>query len=65
MKYLYCLLEKIGELAIGAVMLLVASVLFVSGFTALVPLVGILIAVPIVAFSIRFFSAPLSKTCSF
>ena len=65
MKYLYCYLEKIGELVIGVLMLLIAIVIFIFGFTALVPVVGILIAVPIVALSIRFFEAPLSKTCSF
>jgi predicted PurR-regulated permease PerM len=39
-------------------------VFFIFGFTALVPVVGIFIAVPIIALSIRFFRAPLSKTCS-
>ena len=64
MKYLYCYLEKIGELVIGAVMLLIAILFFIFGFTAMVPVVGIFIAVPIIALSIRFFRAPLSKTCS-
>jgi hypothetical protein len=30
----------------------------------MVPVVGIFIAVPIIALSIQFFRAPLSKTCS-
>ena len=64
MKNLYCYLEKIGELGIGAVLLLIAILFFIFGFTAMVPVVGILIAVPIIALSIRFFRAPLSKTCS-
>jgi len=64
MKYLYCYLEKIGELVIGAVMLLIAIVFFIFGFTAMIPVVGIFIAVPIIALSVRFFRAPLSKTCS-
>ena len=64
MKYVYCYLEKIGELGMGAVLLLIAILFFIFGFTAMVPVVGILIAVPIIALSIRFFRAPLSKTCS-
>ena len=65
MKYLFCYLEKIGELVIGAVMLFVAILFFIFGFTALVPVVGILLAVPIIALSMRFFETLLSKTCSF
>jgi hypothetical protein len=65
MKYLSCYFEKIAELAIGAVMLLIAILSFIFGFTAMVPVVGILVAVPIFALSIRFFGASLSKACSF
>ena len=65
MKYLYGYLEKTGKLVLGALMLLIAILFFIFGFTALVPVVGILIAIPIVALSIRFFETLLSKTCSF
>ena len=64
MKNLYCYLEKIGELGIGAVLLLIAILFFIFGFTAMVPVVGIFIAVPIIALSISFFRALLSKKCS-
>ena len=64
MKYLNCYLEKIADLAIGAVLVLIAILSFIFGFTVMVPVVGILMAVPIIAFSIRFFTASLSKACS-
>jgi hypothetical protein len=64
MKRLYCKIEKVGEVAIGAVLLLIASLLCILGFVYLAPVVGLFLAVPVIAFSIYWFGTPPSKTCS-
>ena len=64
MKRLYCKFEKIGEVAIGAALLLIASLLCIFGFVYLAPVVGLFLAVPVIAFSIYLFGTPPSKTCS-
>ena len=64
MKRLYCKFEKLGEVVIGAVLLLIAIVFCISGFVILAPVVGFFLAVPVIAFSIYLFGTPPSKTCS-
>jgi hypothetical protein len=64
MKRLYCKIEKVGEVSIGAVLLLIASLLCILGFVYLAPVVGLFLAVPVIAFSIYLFGTPPSKTCS-
>jgi Sec-independent protein secretion pathway component TatC len=64
MKRLYCKFEKVGEVAIGAALLLIASLLCIVGFVYLAPVVGLFLAVPVIAFSIYLFGTPTSKTCS-
>jgi Sec-independent protein secretion pathway component TatC len=64
MKRLYCKFEKVGEIAIGAVLLLIASLLSILGFVYLAPVVGIFLAIPVIAISIYLFGTPPSKTCS-
>ena len=64
MKRLYCKFEKIGEIAIGAVLLLMAILFCVAGFVILAPVFGLLLAVPVIAFSVYLFGTPASKTCS-
>ena len=64
MKRLYCKFEKVGEVAIGAALLLIASLLCIFGFVYLAPVVGLFLAVPVIAVSIYLFGTPPSKTCS-
>lgn len=64
MKRLYCKFEKVGEVAFGATLLLIAIVCCIAGFVILAPVVGLFLAVPVIAFSIYLFSTPPSKTCS-
>jgi hypothetical protein len=64
MKRLYCKFEKVGEVAVGAALLLVAIVFCISGFVILAPVVGFFLAVPVIAVSIYLFGTPPSKTCS-
>jgi len=58
------LVEKVGEVAVGAALLLVAIVFCITGFVILAPVVGFFLAVPVVAFSVYLFSTPTSKACS-
>ena len=64
MKRLYCKFEKVGELAVGAVLLLIAILFCISGFVILAPVVGFILAVPVIAVSIYLFGAPTSKACA-
>jgi hypothetical protein len=64
MKRLYCKFEKFGEVAIGAVLLMVAIAFCVAGFVILAPVFGLFLAVPVIAFSIYLFGTPTSKACS-
>ena len=64
MKRLYCKFEKYGEVAAGAALLLAAILLCAFGIVILAPVVGLFLAVPVIAFSIYLFGTPPSKTCS-
>lgn len=64
MKRLYCKFEKAGELAVGIVLLLLAILFGIAGFILLAPVVGLLLAVPVIAFSIYLLGTPPSRTCS-
>ena len=64
MKRLYCKFEKVGEVAAGAALLLVAILFCIFGFVMLTPIVGLFLAVPVIAVSIYLFGTPPSKTCS-
>ena len=64
MKRLYCKFEKVGEVAIGAALLLIAILFCIFGFAILAPVVGLFLAVPVIAFSIYLFGIPPSKTCT-
>jgi len=64
MKRLYCKFEKVGEVAIGAALLLIAIAFCIAGFVILAPVFGLFLAVPVILFSIYLFGTPPSKTCS-
>jgi hypothetical protein len=64
MKRLYCKFEKVGEVGIGAALLLMAILFCIVGFVILAPVVGLFLAVPVIAFSVYLFSAPPSRACS-
>lgn len=64
MKHLYCKFEKVGEVAVGTALLLMAILLCIFGFVTLAPVIGLFLAVPIIALSIYLFGTPPSKTCS-
>ena len=64
MKRLYCKFEKVGEVAAGAVLLLVAIVFGIAGFFILAPVFGLFLAIPVILFSVYLFGTPPSKACS-
>jgi hypothetical protein len=64
MNRLYCKFEKIGEIAIAAVLLLIAILFCLAGLVILAPVLGLFLAVPVIAFSIYLFSTPPTKTCA-
>lgn len=65
MKRLYCQFEKFGEIAAGVALLLIAILCGIAGFVILAPVVGLLVAIPAIAFSVYLFGTPASKACSF
>ncbi len=61
--YLNCLFEKPVNFAVGAFLFFVGIGFTVIGFTVL-PVIGLLVAVPLFGLSIVFFAADRSKECS-
>ena len=58
MKRLYCKFEKVGEVAIGAALVLMAIPFCIFGFVTLAPVVVLFLAVPVIALSIYLFGIP-------
>ena len=57
-----CLFERFSKVGLGAIFLLISFAFMLSGVTVL-PIVGFVIALPFVLFSIYFFRAHLNKEC--
>jgi len=57
-----CLFERVLKVALGLFFLFMSSGFMLSGITVL-PVLGFLIAIPLVFFSLYFFRAHLNETC--
>jgi hypothetical protein len=57
-----CLPERISKLAIAILLLLGGVALVVAGFTVL-PVIGLILAIPFLAFSFYFFRSHLNDQC--
>ncbi len=62
MENAHCLYERTSKYAIAAILLVVTAILFISGLTIL-PLFGLILAVPILFVSFYFFRVRLNKEC--
>ncbi len=62
-EYLNCLFEKPVNFAIGVFLFFIGLGFTVIGFTVL-PVIGLMVAVPLFVLSIVFFMADRSKECS-
>lgn len=63
MKQIDCLIERPSNIVIGALLTLIALGFSVVGITIL-PVLGLLIAVPIFVAAVAFFTASKSQACS-
>ncbi|MFZ7126116.1 MAG: hypothetical protein ACOWWM_08195 [Desulfobacterales bacterium] len=63
MKAMNCLFERVSNFSVGMVLLLMGLALIVISATIL-PVVGLAIALPVLAGSVAFFAAHRSKECS-
>ena len=58
-----CKLERVSNVTIGLILLLLGGLFLLSGITVL-PVFGLLIAVPVLIIAGVFLAAPRSKACS-
>jgi len=58
-----CRLERVSNVTVGLVLMFVGLVFAVTGITVL-PVIGLLIAVPVLALAGIFLVSPRSKACS-
>jgi hypothetical protein len=63
MKLIDCKLERVSNAMVGLVLIFIASIFTFIGLT-LIPVIGLLIAVPLGILGIIFVLAPRSKACS-
>ncbi|MDY0220766.1 MAG: hypothetical protein RBR67_06495 [Desulfobacterium sp.] len=62
MKLNECLPEKMSKLLVGSLLLIGALALVIIGFTIL-PVVGIILAIPVVGLGIYFIKVHLNEKC--
>jgi hypothetical protein len=58
-----CTLERIEDLIAGIGFLFIGGFLLAMGVTFL-PVLGIVLAIPVIGFALSFFAAPLDQNCS-
>ena len=58
-----CKLERISNVTVGLILLGVGLLFTLTGITVL-PVIGLLIAAPVLALAVVFLAAPRSKACS-
>lgn len=58
-----CTLERVSNFIVGIVLLIVGIIFGITSF-ALLPVVGLLIAVPVLVLAVIFLSARRSKACA-
>ena len=57
-----CLLERLSHVTVGSILLLIAAGLGLIGVTVL-PILGLIAAVPVLVVAAFFFKAPRSREC--
>lgn len=57
-----CLMERLLDTELGAVLLLLAGLFLVLGVTFL-PVIGVILAIGLTGFSLRFLAAPPGEAC--
>ncbi len=63
MKRTDCKLERVSNFAIGFLLMIFGLLFTLSGITVL-PVIGLLIAVPVLVLAVVFLAAPRSKACA-
>ena len=63
MKSIDCKLERVSNTMVGAVLSLIGMVFVLLGMT-IIPVIGLLIAIPVIIMSTIFIFAPRSKACT-
>lgn len=63
MKALNCIFERVSNFSVGVILLFVGFAFLVISATVL-PVVGLIVAIPVLAGSVVFFVAHRSKQCS-
>ena len=58
-----CKLERISNVTVGLILLGVGLLLTLTGITVL-PVIGLLLAAPVLVLAVVFLAAPRSKACS-
>lgn len=63
MKALNCLFERVSNFSVGVILLFVGLAFLIISATIL-PVVGLVVAIPVLAGAVAFFAAHRSKQCS-
>ena len=58
-----CKLERVSDVTVGLILMGVGLLLALTGITVL-PVIGLLIAVPVLVLAVVFLAAPRSKACT-
>ncbi len=62
MKENLCFWERVADEVLGAILLLIGVLFLIISFTVL-PIIGLFVAIPVLAVAIAFLGAKRSKTC--
>ncbi len=62
MENAHCLYERTSKYAIAAIFLVLAAIVFISGLT-IIPIFGLILAVPILFVSVYFLRVRLNSEC--
>ena len=63
MNRISCYFERISDFAVGLFLLFIGLVLTVISFT-IIPIIGLLIAIPVLVLAVAFLGAKKSKECA-
>jgi len=58
-----CKLERVSNITIGLILMMFGLLLTLSGITVL-PVIGLLIAIPVLIIAVIFMASPRSKACA-
>ena len=63
MNRLSCHLERISDFGLGLILLIIGSIFTLIGFTV-VPVIGLIVAIPMLVLAVSFLGAKKSKECA-